>query len=45
MSESDVAWTGEVLDPRVLTIGFARRFAAYKRATLLCRSRSGSRRC
>ena len=32
---SDVAWTGEVLDPRVLTIGFARRFAAYKRATLL----------
>ena len=35
MSESDVAWTGEVLDPRVLTLGFARRFAAYKRATLL----------
>jgi starch phosphorylase len=35
MSESDVTWTGEVLDPRVLTIGFARRFAAYKRATLL----------
>jgi starch phosphorylase len=25
----------EVLDPNVLTIGFARRFAAYKRATLL----------
>jgi glycogen phosphorylase len=35
MSESDVAWTQEVLDPRVLTLGFARRFAAYKRATLL----------
>jgi starch phosphorylase len=34
-SESDVAWTGEILDPRVLTLGFARRFAAYKRATLL----------
>jgi glycogen phosphorylase len=34
-SESDVTWTGEVLDPRVLTLGFARRFAAYKRATLL----------
>ena len=34
-SESDVAWTQEVLDPRVLTLGFARRFAAYKRATLL----------
>ena len=28
---------GEPLDPRVLTIGFARRFAAYKRATLLFR--------
>ena len=30
-----MAWCDEVLDPRVLTIGFARRFAAYKRATLL----------
>ncbi|MBA4179111.1 MAG: hypothetical protein C0506_00840 [Anaerolinea sp.] len=27
--------TGQALDPRVLTIGFARRFAGYKRATLL----------
>ncbi|MGH9179064.1 MAG: alpha-glucan family phosphorylase [Acidimicrobiales bacterium] len=35
VSESDVAWCEEVLDPRILTIGFARRFAAYKRATLL----------
>jgi starch phosphorylase len=35
LSVSDVAWTDEVLDPRVLTIGFARRFATYKRATLL----------
>ena len=35
VSESDVAWTGEVLDPEALTIGFARRFATYKRATLL----------
>jgi starch phosphorylase len=26
---------GSVLDPRALTIGFARRFAAYKRATLI----------
>ncbi|MBI2300227.1 MAG: alpha-glucan family phosphorylase [Armatimonadetes bacterium] len=26
---------GEALDPKVLTIGFARRFATYKRATLL----------
>jgi starch phosphorylase len=30
-----VAWTDEVLDPNALTIGFARRFATYKRATLL----------
>jgi len=28
---------GEPLDPNVLTIGFARRFAAYKRASLLLR--------
>ncbi|MEP7217099.1 MAG: alpha-glucan family phosphorylase, partial [Anaerolineaceae bacterium] len=28
---------GQVLDPKVLTIGFARRFAGYKRATLLFR--------
>ncbi len=28
---------GEVLDPAVLTIGFARRFATYKRATLVFR--------
>ncbi|MDQ1566163.1 MAG: glycogen phosphorylase, partial [Actinomycetota bacterium] len=35
VSESDVAWTGELLHPGVLTLGFARRFAAYKRATLL----------
>ncbi len=34
-STSDAAWCDEVLDPRILTIGFARRFAAYKRATLL----------
>jgi starch phosphorylase len=28
---------GEVLDPKALTIGFSRRFAAYKRATLVLR--------
>jgi starch phosphorylase len=33
--EFDAAWAGEVLDPRFLVMGFARRFAAYKRATLL----------
>ncbi len=32
---SDAAWCDDVLDPAVLTIGFARRFASYKRATLL----------
>jgi starch phosphorylase len=34
-SASDVAWTNGVLDPSVLTVGFARRFATYKRGTLL----------
>ena len=29
--------SGQALDPKVLTIGFARRFAGYKRATLLFR--------
>ncbi len=37
MSESQVAWADDVLDPSVLTIGFARRFATYKRANLLLR--------
>ena len=34
-SASDVDWTDSVLDPKALTICFARRFATYKRATLL----------
>jgi starch phosphorylase len=34
-SESGAAWVDEALDPRILTIGFARRFATYKRANLL----------
>ncbi len=34
---SQVAWADDVLDPDILTIGFARRFATYKRATLLFR--------
>jgi starch phosphorylase len=34
-SERNQAW--EVLDPQALTIGFARRFATYKRSTLLFR--------
>jgi len=35
LSESDLAWTRTVFDPDALTIGFARRFATYKRANLL----------
>ncbi len=34
---SDVAMADEVLNPNALTIGFARRFATYKRATLILR--------
>ncbi|MBW2263389.1 MAG: alpha-glucan family phosphorylase, partial [Deltaproteobacteria bacterium] len=34
-SSTEVAAAGEALSPEALTIGFARRFAAYKRATLL----------
>ncbi|MFI5040321.1 MAG: alpha-glucan family phosphorylase, partial [Acidimicrobiales bacterium] len=33
--ETDVSWCGEAFDPTALTIGWARRFATYKRATLL----------
>jgi starch phosphorylase len=36
-SASEVRRLSEVLDPDVLTIGFGRRFATYKRATLLLR--------
>ncbi|MCE1245417.1 MAG: alpha-glucan family phosphorylase [Firmicutes bacterium] len=34
-SFSKITHVDEILDPRALTIGFARRFATYKRATLL----------
>jgi glycogen phosphorylase len=34
-AQSEIAACDEVLDPRALTIGFARRFATYKRAALL----------
>src|SRR6185503_3419168 len=34
---SEVSRAVEALDPKILTIGFARRFAEYKRATLLLR--------
>jgi starch phosphorylase len=36
-SEEEIAEAGRALDPKALTIGFARRFATYKRATLLFR--------
>ncbi len=34
---AEIEQAGEVLDPSALTIGFARRFATYKRATLIMR--------
>jgi starch phosphorylase len=34
---SEIQGVGEVLTPDIMTIGFARRFATYKRATLLFR--------
>jgi len=37
-SQSELTTASEVLDPTALTIGFARRFATYKRATLLFRN-------
>ena len=37
VSRSEVEAADEVLDPEALTIGFARRFATYKRATLILR--------
>jgi len=36
-SETDLLAAQSALDPDILTIGFARRFASYKRATLLIR--------
>jgi starch phosphorylase len=35
--QSEIEAADEVLDPEALTIGFARRFATYKRATLILR--------
>jgi starch phosphorylase len=37
VSAAELKRAGEVLDPNAFTIGFARRFATYKRATLLFR--------
>ncbi len=35
LNGSDISWADEVLDAKALTVCFARRFATYKRATLL----------
>ncbi len=37
MNAAEIARVDEILDPEALTIGFARRFATYKRATMLFR--------
>lgn len=38
-SEAEIGWVDGVLDPDVLTIGFARRVPSYKRLTLMLRDR------
>ncbi|MBV2365901.1 alpha-glucan family phosphorylase [Streptomonospora nanhaiensis] len=38
-SEAELGWVDDVLDPDVLTIGFARRVPSYKRLTLMLRDR------
>jgi starch phosphorylase len=43
-SSAELRRAAEVLDPDALTIGFARRFATYKRATLLFRDGNRLRR-
>jgi starch phosphorylase len=37
--DAELGWTDHVLDPDVLTIGFARRVPSYKRLTLMLRDR------
>jgi starch phosphorylase len=36
-SAAELGWTDEILDPDILTIGFARRVPTYKRLTLMLR--------
>lgn len=43
-SPAELGWTDTVLDPDVLTIGFARRSATYKRLTLMMRDPDRLRR-
>ena len=42
--QAEIDAAAEVLDPDTLTIGFARRFATYKRATLILRDMDRLRR-
>ena len=44
MSQTEIESADEVLNPDALTIGFARRFATYKRATLIFRDLGRLRR-
>ena len=39
MGRADFSTIGQILDPRILTIGFARRFATYKRGSLILQDR------
>jgi starch phosphorylase len=41
-SAKDIASASDVLDPEILTIGFARRFATYKRGTLLLQDKGSA---
>lgn len=36
--EAQLSWTNRVLDPNVLTVGFARRVSTYKRLTLMLKN-------
>ena len=39
-SEAELGWTADILDPEVLTVGFARRVPSYKRLTLMLSDRA-----
>ena len=43
-SQAELGWVDDALDPRVLTIGFARRVPSYKRLTLMLTDRERLRR-
>jgi starch phosphorylase len=38
-TEAELGWTESILDPDILTVGFARRVSTYKRLTLMLRDR------